>query len=326
MDHTLGLLLSCFLLSSSTNTDSPAWRIVKKCLVSFRDCAAFFAFSIEIAAIIVLVKEDWGRDTSGMGDYTVRITHAVAMLVLLALLYPLIVFGDGQSATMSNQKYSISKSDRKAARNTADAFYIFVFLWLLDAYAFFSKMNAEFGKSKISKRPGTPGSVLDQHQFAVIQNMCFRNTTQITEAEDGVMTAFVVLTYIPISLFIISRIIWLGIERNNPNTHQTLLQWASYVPLSVRTRVLIAALFGAPVITCGLLWSIIYTKNCQEQLAAANGGADGDNSWTFGQIVAVTLFVPVLWECWRTSREEWEKSKADKGDSQVNMHFPTPLS
>jgi hypothetical protein len=308
------------------NADSPAWRIVKKCLVSFRACAVFFAFSIEIAAIIVLVKEDWGKDTSGMGDYTVRITHAVAMLVLLALLYPLIVFGDGQSATMSSQKYWISKSDRKAARKAADAFYIFIFCWLLDAYAFFSKMNAVFGKSKISKRPGTPGSVLDQHQFAFIQDMCFRNSTQITEAEDGAMTAFVVLTYIPISLFIISRIIWLGIERNNPYTHQRLLQWANYVPLSVKTQIPTVVIFGAPLIACGLLWSIIYTKDCQEQLAAANGGADGDNSWTFGQIVAVTLFVPVLWECWRTGRVEWENSRAEKNDSQVNMHFSTPLS
>lgn len=312
LDHGIGLLLSSALLLNLRNLNGAPKRVLKRCLESFRDCAAFFALSIEIAAIIVLVQEDWGKNTAGMGDYTVRITHAVAMLVLLALLYPMIVFGDGQSILMESQGDGVATSERIAARQAADAFYIFVLCWLLDAYPFFSKMSAAFGKSKISKRPGSSGSVLDQSQFAIIEQMCFQGIARITDAEDSAMTAFVILTYIPASVAIISRIIWLGIERNNPDTHQILLTWIAHVPASIKKCISVSVFFGAPSIACGLLWSIIHTANRQRELAFSNGGDDGDGTWTFGQIVAVTLFVPVLWECWRSIREERQRSKADK--------------
>lgn len=325
LDHALGLLLSSALLFIFSSSDTPISRILQRCLESFRDCAVFFALSIEIAAIIVLVQEDWGKSTIGMGDYTVRITQAVAMLVLLALVYPLAVVGDGQSLLLKAEATIVSKSEREAARKAADAFYVFVFCWLLDAYPFFSKMNAAFGKSKVSKRPGQPGSVLDRTQFAVIEQMCFRGTRYITQAEDDAMTAFVILTYIPTSLYVILRIVWLGIERNNRDKHEKLLTWIERMPLLVKEHALTSAYFSIPLVACGLLWSVIHSKNRQEQMANSNGGNDGDNSWTFGQIVALTLFVPVLWECWRALREERERSSERKEHSKQSEDGDTEL-
>ena len=89
LEHILGLILSArILLNISKGRYEVSIR--RRCLDSFQECATFFAFAIEIAAIAVLIQEDLGISTSGMGDDTVRITQSVAMLVLAPLLYPLL--------------------------------------------------------------------------------------------------------------------------------------------------------------------------------------------------------------------------------------------
>ena len=44
------------------------------------------------------------------------------------------------------------------------------------------------------------------------------------------------------------------------------------------------------------LWAILRFRAMQRALATSTGSSDQDNSWSFGQIVAVVLFLPVLLE------------------------------
>jgi len=44
------------------------------------------------------------------------------------------------------------------------------------------------------------------------------------------------------------------------------------------------------------LWAILRFRAMQRALATSIGSSDQDNSWSFGQIVAVVLFLPVLLE------------------------------
>lgn len=92
LDHILGLALSATVLLAASRNSSRLQDASRRCLDSFSFCATFLAFSIEVAALVVLIREEFGISTDGMGDYTVRITQAVAMVVLLPLLYPILTF------------------------------------------------------------------------------------------------------------------------------------------------------------------------------------------------------------------------------------------
>ena len=45
-----------------------------------------------------------------------------------------------------------------------------------------------------------------------------------------------------------------------------------------------------------LFWTLMELRRRQEQFAADLGQPNGNNTWTFGQILAVVVFVPVLVE------------------------------
>ena len=307
-DHALGLLLAGVLLAAAS--DGQQRRISKRCMESFRDCTTFFAFSIEIASIVVLVFADWGISTSGMGDDTIRITHAVSMLVLLALLYPMIALGDGQSEELAIREGELVDAKREAeASKSSDAFWFLVLCWLLAIYPFFSKMSAAFGRSDICDRPDC---AISQEQFNIIRGICLRKTDTITTIEGRLMTAFVMLTYIPLSLFVIGRIVWYGLRTNAVEIPigKGVASRAMKALQSQKRRVPKVALIMVGLNACGLLWSIFRPKGSQQELDVVISGVSADNTWTFGQIVAVTVFAPVVWECVRSLKTERKVSKA----------------
>lgn len=301
LDHILGLALSALVLLLASRKHPRLAHVSRTGLESFAYCASFFAFSIELAAIVVLVREDFGIHTSGMGDYTVRITQAVSMVILLPLVYPILTFivtplsSSLLAGIPDNQEDAAPDDDKDSTR-----FSLFVLCWALAFYPFYSKMNAAFGPSKIQKHHASGHSVITPKQWKVIEGICFRNTKQITYTETNLMTAFVMLAYIPLSLFVLGRIFWHGVEKNHNGStlHKKLQTMSRRVPSGV-TNALPVVVFGSiPLIACGLLWSIIRAQRTQMQLTASYGGIDSDNYWTFGQIVAVTIFAPVVVECW----------------------------
>src|SRR5271167_4391025 len=84
-----------FIPSTSSMESDLRWRkpkfvILRGCAVFF-DCAIYFAASIQIACVVVLVRKDYGISADGLGGLTVQITWAVALLSLLPLLYPLVM-------------------------------------------------------------------------------------------------------------------------------------------------------------------------------------------------------------------------------------------
>ncbi|PMD42870.1 hypothetical protein L207DRAFT_581516 [Hyaloscypha variabilis F] len=64
--------------------------LAEACKIFF-DCAVFFAISIQISCVVVLVRRDFGISANGLGGLTVQITWAVALLCMLPLLYPMFV-------------------------------------------------------------------------------------------------------------------------------------------------------------------------------------------------------------------------------------------
>src|SRR5271163_918981 len=86
------------VIRSTPSTDpSPRLKqyravILRGCSV-FYDCAIYFAASIQIACVVVLVRKDYGISAAGLGGLTVQITWAVGSaycrcyILLLCLVF-----------------------------------------------------------------------------------------------------------------------------------------------------------------------------------------------------------------------------------------------
>ena len=155
-------------------------------------------------------------------------------------------------------------------------------------------MNSVFGPSKI-------GTAISQDQFATVEEICFQDVRVVSAAEDRFMTAVAIISFIPLSLLAFGRIVVLGVRKHHTQSGiyvrmAVLLQGNN---LARRFRQgLVLSLGVTPLLACGLLWTVVRVQSFQKQMTAAAGNSFADGQWTFGQVVAVTVFVPVLVEAW----------------------------
>ncbi|KAK5122439.1 hypothetical protein LTR85_004023 [Meristemomyces frigidus] len=312
LEQVLGLLLVTACLIASHRGMISSKSVSERALGSFNDCATFFAFSVQIAALVVLMKEDFGISTSSMGDATVRITQAVSVLVLLPLLYVLMPsIYRPSSAESDTQTAEKGEQADDPVPQSSRRFLLLVLCWLLAFYPFYSKMNAQFGPSRICHT-----CAITPPEFAIVEEMCTERISTITAAEDALMTALEMLAYIPLSLLIVGRVMWLGLEKHHHDSklYARLLAWGrNYVTRKLRFRLRIGCLMSIPLLACGLLWTILRTRRFQQQMSKMTSSGDSDAQWTFGQVVSVTVFAPVIVECWsafQDAREQGEGSEA----------------
>lgn len=295
LEHILGLTIVLAYSISVNLQHKKISYISRRCLEVFHDCAMFLTFSIQIAAIVVLVKVDFGLGTENMGDSTVRITQAVSALTLLPLAYATVLLHHSSEAQDQSEEYAAEQvSSHRRSGETAKRFGLVVLCWLLSLYPFYSKMNSVFGPSKI-------GTAISYDQFATVEDICYQDVRVVSNAEDRFMTAVAIISFIPLSLLAFGRIVVLGVRK-----HHT--QSAIYVRMAVvlqgnklarRFRQgLVLSLGAIPLLACGLLWTVVRNQSFQKQMTAAAGNDFADGQWTFGQVVAVTVFVPVLVEAW----------------------------
>ncbi|KAK6393731.1 hypothetical protein LTR65_002108 [Meristemomyces frigidus] len=248
-----------------------------------------------------------------MGDATVRITQAVSVLVLLPLLYTMISSTTPHSSCAESESSSSEKAEPAddALIKPARSFILLVLCWLLAFYPFYSKMNASFGPSRICHT-----CVITPQDFGNVEKMCTAHVSSITKAEDALMTAFEMLSYIPLSVFILGRILWLGLEKHHHNSklYTTSLDWCrEHVSEKAKRRSRIGCLVAIPLLACGLLWTVLRAQQFQQQLSKTTGSGDSDAQWTFGQVVAVTVFAPVIVECWSAYQDGRQQDEGTGG-------------
>ena len=304
LDHALGLGLALLVLASVKHEKSILRAVSERSLKAFNDCAVFLAFAIQIAAIVVLVREDFGISTAGMGDGTVRITQSISMLTLLPLLYILAVLPLERSSEKDSGDGSDSSDSHIDAENggahSVKRLSLFLLCWALAFYPFYSTVGNAFSPSKIRK-----GAPIDRHRLAIIEGICFENVHVPTAAEYNLTTAFVMLAYLPLSVGVVGCVLCIGIERNHPGSaaQRRLKSFRKRFHNRVPPRMILAVLAMLSSLASGLLWSVFRIRQFQQQLVFAIGGSDADGNWTFGQVVAVTVFVPVLVEGWSSFSE-----------------------
>jgi hypothetical protein len=305
LEHVLGLMIVLAYSISIGLQHKQTSHIFRRSLEVFHDCATFLTFSIQIAAIVVLVKVDFGLGTANMGDATVRITQAVSALTLLPLTYVMVLLHHTSDADVGFELPAEHVSSNRPTRETAKRFGLFVLCWLLSLYPFYSKMNSVFGPSKI-------GPVISHEQFAAIEKICYQGVRVVSDAEDRFMTAVAIIAFIPLSLLACGRVVVLGVRKHHAQSRIYLRVAMALQSERVARRfrqALVLSLGLIPLLACGLLWTVVRDQNFQKEMTAAAGNDFADGQWTFGQVVAVTVFVPVLVEAWCLFGEQREQER-----------------
>ncbi|KAF8860938.1 hypothetical protein BDZ45DRAFT_724229 [Acephala macrosclerotiorum] len=256
-------------------------KLLKDGCAEFFKCAIFFAASIQIACMIVLVRKDFGISANGLGGFTVQITWAVALLCMLPLLYPMVVL-----AYIDSEKINYR-------------LFLFCGCWLLFFYTFISQMIGDFGPSQIGTGNGGGGvTIITTDEWNTLTTLCLTRVQPLSNAEQRVLSGFGAAGSLLVTLYGLASLLWFIGERLLPDYAETIRkrtttfvsekQWRRYIIATVLVLV--------PTLTIPQLWGVLRLRGIQKALADATNNAYVDNQWTFGQVVAVMLFTPVATE------------------------------
>lgn len=286
-------------------------RFVKKLLLSFHDCATFFTFSIQIASIVVLARVDYGISATSMGDTTVKITWSVSVLTLLPLLYALILVDMDDSDTDSSKLVDV----KAASLEATSRFLLFVVCWTLSMYPFMSRMIETFGTSLIGDGPK---DAISDHDWNVLENICLTGTSAPTNAESRIINTFGIMASLILSIFAVSNICLVGLQRHYPDIAHKVIRAIQKTKGAKRWSRL-ALIVTIPFLSIGLIWSFFRLQRFQYRISASANVQDSDEQWTFGQIVSVAVFAPVLVEGTRNWYERGESSDAEGGEDEEDI-------
>jgi hypothetical protein len=151
------------------------------------------------------------------------------------------------------------------------------------------------GKSQIGSGSGT---VITDEQWNEIVTACFRSVTALTATEDSAMNALGMLTWLFVSVVLIYKIILLALEEK----HERQWNWLKAHNLTLDTsttggaRLWILICVVVVVQAVSQIWTFFRLQTLQRDMTRAAGGTFADEEWTFGQIVSIIVFVPVLVE------------------------------
>lgn len=295
----LGAALAILCLASRRLKDVSE-EFALRLLSSFDDCATFFAFSIQIACIVVLARVDYGISAASMGDVTVRITWTVSVLTLLPLVYALLLPGTLKSR--ADRRYVESVGAKAAAKGDRRTL-LFSICWACAVYPFMSRMIEGFGRSLIGDGPD---DVLSFAEWHTLGDICLAGTWPPTDAEYRLINAFGIMSFLLLSMLAVGKVIVAGLRRHHEKDIRL------HVHLGTRARQIhhcleLGLVTFVPTLSMALIWSYFRLQNFQRRIANAIGAQDSDGQWGFGQVVSVVVFLTVVAEAlfgWYEKRED----------------------
>lgn len=285
LDFVLGF---CFALSLAfhepISTKPPLTKygglLAEGCKVYF-DCAVFFGISIQIACLIVLVRRDFGISANGLGGFTVQITWAISLLCMLPLLYPMFIL-----------RYT--NKHRKNYR-----LFLFCGCWLFFFYNFMSQMIGDFGPSQVGSGAGPGGTtIITTDEWKNLTSLCLSGVEYLSTAEQKVLSGFGAAGSITITTYGLLSLLWFITARRFPETAKLIRHKFSsnFLQANRKQNTIWFVIFVVPLLTIPQLWGVLRLRGIQKGLANATGNVYVDNQWTFGQVVAVMIFIPVFTE------------------------------
>jgi hypothetical protein len=283
LESILGLLFAlslAFHKPISTRDLTKYGEILGDGCKEFFTCAIFFAASIQIACVIVLVRQNFGISANGLGGFTVQITWAVALSCMLPLLYPMVIL-------------NYIEKERSNYR-----LFLFCGCWLLFFYAFISQMIGYFGPSQVGQGAGPGGvTIITTDEWNNLTSLCLTGVGALSYVEQKVLSGFGAAGSLVVSAYGLGYLLWFIGKRQFHKRANSLEKISAHIsndrgPIYVVGSTIIII----PLLTIPQFWSILRLRRIQQALADATSNAYVDNQWTFGQVVAVMIFASVFTE------------------------------
>ncbi|KAH8661675.1 hypothetical protein BGZ60DRAFT_433477 [Tricladium varicosporioides] len=259
-------------------------NVLKKAHKIFFDCAVFFAASIQIACVVVLVRRDFGISANGLGGFTTQITWAIAVLSMLPLIYPHVAL---------DTKLMVSKK-------SGYRLFLFCGCWVLFFYTFISQMIGSFAPTQIGQGNGDGGiTIITDEEWNKLTTLCLTGVESLTSREEKLLSAFGAAGSLVVATYGLTRLVWYIYF----NTH---VEHAKKIYKGIPAFLGIRKLRPIPLVLTWILlfltlvvpqfWGVLRLRGIQRALADATKNIYVDNQWTFGQVVAVMIFAPVVTE------------------------------
>jgi hypothetical protein len=281
MELMFGLLLGLGIIYLEHRESRKSFSCaVHRAFGVYADAATLLTFSVQLASVIILIKKDFGISAKDFGGLTVEVTWAAALLTMVPML---LVCSSGADL------------DRKELRLS-----VICILWIFFLYTFISRMISNFGPSQVGvSNPGSPPAVISPDEAGNIEQLCWTDGSNLSKQEIVAFDFFAIGGSLFLSIVVIGTLIWMLLTRRRPDMVRRWQHSGITVDvlnkISERTARLFLVfnifLWGVPQ-----LWAILRFRAMQQALAVSIRASDQDNSWSFGQIVAVVIFLPVLLE------------------------------
>jgi hypothetical protein len=234
--------------------------------------------------MVVLIRKGFGISAVDFGSFTMEVTWAAALLTMLPM-------------TILCYIHDEPTEEDKPEEDRRDLRLVLVSIsWIMFLYTFISRMIASYGPSQIGvSHPGKPQPEITAHDVRNIEILCLKGQKGLSSGEEVAFQVFALGGSLFLSLAIVGALGWAVVERSESSwlTAVTEAVVAKWLPETVSKYLLILSvpLWGIPQ-----LWAVLRFRSMQQALAASIRSSDYDNSWGFGQIVAVTIFLPVIVE------------------------------
>ena len=214
------------------------------------------------------MKKDYSISAAGFGTLTIEVTWAAALLTMLPLAMQSWLDVEEERPGITIVLISVS--------------------WVFFLFTFLSRMALSFGPSQVGSGNN---DVLTTTQWSNIEYLCFKGISQLDEPSAIAFEVFAIGGSILVSFAILGKLVWVIMCNRITTRAEAIKQRANFIPRWALSAVLISsvALWGAPQV-----WAIFAFRGIQQKLAAAVNGTDQDGEWSFGQIIAVVVFLPVF--------------------------------
>lgn len=265
----MGIVLFTGVLLLQPSSEKRLYRAIHRAFQTYADAAIVFTFSIQLASVVILAKKDFGISAQGLGGYTMEIAWSAALLTMLPAT--LLCFIHTGLRRQSLRLGTICVS------------------WALFMYTFLSRMIAAFGPSQIGT---SDDDVIASSQWEVIVEMCFGGREELSASQRRVLDAFAIGGSLFVSLMILGLLIWPFFKESKGTSY--LRKWSSRLSQHLSSNVVKSALivnlilWGVPQI-----WAISCFRSMQARLARSVNDVDLDNSFSYGQILSLVVFLPV---------------------------------
>lgn len=271
VEFIIAVILALVLLMVNRTKYRNWSKAVRKVTASYADSAIALALSVELACAIMLIKKNFGLGSYDFGALTVEIAWIVATLIILPIV---------------NFCWQDLRDGKVELRLCMVSLTFVLFL-----ITFVSRMISTYSHGQIGSGED---AVLDDRQRAELDILCLGNDSGLPSTGSLVVEVFSVGGALWASLIVAAAITdqcLIGIQTSFTKRLRLEMGKLRDERWGLIINVIALVLWSVPQ-----FWALMKLRNSQKQLAANLGEPSGSDEWSFGQILAVVVFLPVFVE------------------------------